>query len=900
MAHVKASTSEGRISGALLKTKLYVPHLRPDRVPRQRLLQRLNEGLPGRKLTLISAPAGYGKTTLLAQWIAQAEHPVAWLSLDGGDDDPARFLAYLAAALRRLPEFPSPPGPDGVQPAGDGEAQLTALINQASELPKLAVLVLDDFHRLTEPIVHRCVAYLVDHMPPTLAVVVATRADPPLPIARLRAEGQLTEIRQAELRFTPEEAADFLHRAMGLELTEEQVVALTGRTEGWVAGLQMAAASLRQRDDVEAFIDTFAGSHRYIMDYLMEEVLHRQPPELQTFLLQTSILDRMSAPLCDAVLLQGPPAGSQSVLEELDQANLFVTPLDDRRVWYRYHRLFADLLRRQLKERDANIISELHGRASRWYEHQALLPESIEHALAAADFERGATLVERVIEPLTKRSELKTLRDWLGALPEEVLRRRPELCAYHAWLLLLGGEPVRTIESRIAAMREHADGAPGHVKAVRALVTISQGRIDGVPELVEGALETLTEEDGFWHSVAQWLRDLLRLSEGDLRGEEAESLRQLVHDHLDSQNVLLSVIGLCNLGELRVKQGRLREAEALFERALSRATDAHGERLPVAGEPLIWLGELARERNDLPTAEGYLITGLELIRQWGPVPAIEGYITLARVRYAQGDDSGTDRALEEAGRLAVMFDATEMDDHLVALARARIAALRGEFEAVERWAASRGLDAVDPEDLQIDATMELHLRKYDLVVLGLSRILAERPREALAFLQPLLSWVAGKGRWGLGIEILALEAAAYGMMGEIDKALSRAEEAMARAGPEGYVRLFVEIGDPMARVLYRAAQEGLSADYAGHLLAAFPKSAGPATARRSLIEPLSDRELEVLAAIAAGLTNQETAQRLYISERTVKWHASNIYGKLQVSNRTEAVARARSLGILPQ
>jgi LuxR family maltose regulon positive regulatory protein len=639
------------------------------------------------------------------------------------------------------------------------------------------------------------------------------------------------------------------------------------------------------------------------MDYLMEEVLQRQSAEIQTFLLQTSILEQLSAPLCDAVSVPPPRAGSHSILEHLDQTNLFVTPLDDRRIWYRYHRLFADLLQRQLRQRWPDLVPELHRRASAWYEEQDLVPESIEHALVAGDFERAAMLIERVAEALMMRSELMTLRNWLDALPEPILYQRPQLCAYHAWLLLLGGESVRAVESRITALRDYTNAEPGQIHAVRALIAVSQGRIDGVPALTERALETLTEDDGFWYSVARWLRDLLQVSDDDLHTEDTGPLRRLIHTQLDSRNVLLAVIGVCNLGELRLKQGRLREAEELFSRALSRATDAGGQRLPIAGEPLIWLGELARERNDLPAAEDYLMEGIERIREWGPVAAIDGYTNLARLRYAQRDEIGAAEAIEQANRLAVMFDATEMDDHMVAMCRARIAALQGDFAAVERWAESRGLDGLDPDDLQLDATVELHLRKYELVVLGLARVLEGRPREALPFLKPLLSYVAAKGRWGLSIETLALQAAAHHLLGETARALARLERALARAEPEGYVRLFVEIGEPMALLLYEAAQHDVFPEYAGRLLAAFPEPAEPAAASqqpRALIEPLSQRELEVLAAIAEGLSNQEAAQRLYISERTVKWHASNIYGKLQVSNRTEAVARARSLGILPK
>ena len=887
----------------LLQDKLYVPPIRPVLVPRPRLIARLNEGLrPACKLTLVSAPAGFGKTTLLGEWIRQIDRPAAWLSLDERDDDPARFWAYLAAALGSLPGFPY--SSNLAEPSVPGERWLTSLLNQISQLPAPAVLVLDDYHLVTNDAVQEHVAFLVAHLPPALHLVIATRADPPLPVARLRARGQLIEIRQQDLCFAQAEAATFLREVMGLELSADEIAALSERTEGWIAGLQMAAVSMQQRDDLSGFVRAFAGSHRFVMDYLMEEVLGRQPADLQAFLLYTSILERLSAPLCDAVCTRRPEAGSQSTLEYLEGANLFVTALDDRRTWYRYHRLFADLLQRELAERDPEQIPGLHQRASAWYEAHELLPESIEHALAAGDVERAATMIEQVVEPLLMRSEVTALRRWLGALPEASLDRHPELCAYHAWLLLLGGAPLRSVESRIAAVREHVASpssvAWGQLQSVRALIGLFQGQLDQAAALIEEARATLTEEDGFWYGMAQWMWEVLQAPEAG-SAEEMAPLQGLIRSQIDRQNVLLAVVGLCNMGELRAKQGRLREAEALFRRALAQATDAAGERLPIAGEPLIWLGELSRERNDLAAADHYLCEGIELLGRWGRIAAIEGHVSLARLRQAQGDQAGTRDVLDEAERLAELFDATDMDDHVVALARARIAALQGDRQTVARWIQERGLNALDPDDLQIDATIALHVRKYELVTLGLARILWDRPREALPFLEPLLAEVTAKGRWGLGIEILALQAAAHHMLGNTAQALACLEESLARAEAEGYTRLYVEIGEPMAQLLYEAAQRGIHAEYAGRLLAAFPKPVAPAAASKQaegLIEPLSEREHDVLAAIAEGLSNQEIAARLYISERTVKWHASNIYGKLQVSNRTEAVARARALGIL--
>jgi LuxR family maltose regulon positive regulatory protein len=891
----------------ILTTKLHIPSPRPNLVPRQRLLERLDQGLQCR-LTLVSAPAGFGKTTLLSEWIRGLQTGgspsirAAWISLDEADNDPARFSAYLAASLRGVGEGIDQLGERGIEWAGSSipESHLVRLINRAAALPHTVVLVLDDYHLITSQAIHDAVTFLIDHLPENLHLVLATRADPPLALPRLRARGHLIELRQSDLRFTREEVATFLRSVMGFALSAWDVDALEARTEGWIAGLQMAAVSMQQRDDLSGFVRAFAGSHRYVMDYLLEEVLHRQSIEVQTFLIHTSILERLSAPLCDAISLQDGQAGSQSVLEYLEQSNLFITPLDDHRVWYRYHRLFADLLRRQLSQHYPDLVPELHRRASAWFEEHALLSDSIEHALAAGDLERAAVLIERVADPLLMRSEVVTLRRWLDALPETVLRHHPGLCAYHAWLLLLGGEPLRIVERRMAVV-EQGDLTSGTIQAVRALIAVFEGELERVAELTERARALLTEEDGFWYLIAQWLWDLWHTSEGDLTGADAVPLRHLIRSQIENQNVLLAVLGLCSLGELRAKQGHLQEAEQLFRRALAQATDSQDGRLPIAGQPLMWLGELARERNDLPAAERYLTAGLDLISQWGRIAAIDGYTALARLQQAQGDAQAAYEALEQAERLAVMFDATEMDDEIVALCRARIAALEGAFTAVERWVESQGLDTIDPADLQIDASVRLRLRKYELATLGLARIREGRPREALAFLEPLLPEVTAKGRWGLGIEILALQAAAYHMVGETPQALICLEEALARAEPEGYVRLFVEVGEPMAQLLYEAAQRGIFPAYAGRLLAAFPRPSSRITAPRqaeSLIEPLSERELEVLAAIADGLSNQEIAHRLSITERTVKWHASNIYGKLHVSNRTEAVAKARSLGIL--
>lgn len=462
------SIPENHQAQTILATKLYVPRPRAGFVRRERLLRRLEAGLApqerpdGHKLALIAAPAGYGKTTLLAEWIAQTRLPVAWLSVDEGDNDPGRFLTYLTAALETLPGFALSLSADGPSPSG--EAHVTSLLNRASQLPEPAALVLDDLHRVEASAVYEVIVELIEHLPPTLRLIVGTRADPPLPIARLRAAGQLTEIRQADLRFTDEEAASFLRDTMDLSLNQDQVTALAKRTEGWAAGLQMAAASLLRRDDVDSLIRTFAGSHRYVMDYLVDEVLQEQPPEVRGFLLRTSVLQRLSAPLCSAVLGEDGPGNAPSILAYLDGANLFITPLDESRVWYRYHGLFADLLQRQLRDTAPESIAGLHSRASCWHEEQGLLSDSIEHSLAAGTFEHAASLIERAADPLMVRSEFVTLRTWLRRLPEAVLQEHPTLHAYQAWLLLLAGKPWRTVEACLSAPLSSTEAQPGETR----------------------------------------------------------------------------------------------------------------------------------------------------------------------------------------------------------------------------------------------------------------------------------------------------------------------------------------------------------------------------------------------------------------------------------------------------
>jgi LuxR family maltose regulon positive regulatory protein len=644
----------------LLATKLYIPSIRPELVSRPHLIERLNAGLH-RKLTLISAPAGFGKTTLLSEWVAACERPVAWVSLDKGDNDPTRFWAYFMAALQTLQadaaqaavgeaalsvlQSPQPP---------PIEALLTGLINEIASIPAPFILALDDYHLITTQPIHDALAFLLDHLPPPMHLAIATRADPPLPIARLRGRGQVTELRLTDLRFTPDEAAEFLNQVMSLELSADDVAALASRTEGWIAGLQMAAASMQGRKDTASFIQAFTGSDRYILDYLVEEVLHHQPRHIQTFLLQTAILDRLTAPLCDALLdirdwildideqteypisnTQYPISNlqSQTILEYLESSNLFIIPLDNERRWYRYHRLFADLLRQRLHQRHPDLVPILHQRASEWHEQNGLMAEAIEHALSGEDFERAAALVEQVAEATLMRSEVATFLSWVEALPDELVRARPTLCVFHAWALLWRGLPLDEVESRLQDVGEDVDLTPGKVAALRGFMAIFQGQLARATKLCRQALEQLPEDDVFWRSISTWMLSISELADGDLR-TGSRALDEVVRMSQKAGNVMIAVPAVCHLARLSDRQGQLHKAQAIYQRALELGTDESGRRLPIASEALIGLGRLSYEWNDLESAARYLEESIALSQQWSEAAALDAYVPLARVRQA--------------------------------------------------------------------------------------------------------------------------------------------------------------------------------------------------------------------------------------------------------------------------
>ncbi len=641
----------------LVATKLNIPPVREKRVLRPRLINRLNAGL-ARKLTLISSPAGFGKTTLLSEFAAGSDRPVAWLSIDEDDNDTIRFIAYLIAALSTViqgfgesiyPVFQTPK-PERI------ESLLTLLINEiAAEFPPF-VLVLDDYHLISLPVIQEALAYIIEHQPGQMHVMIATRADPSLPLSRLRARDQLAEIRENDLRFTGTEAAEFLTRVMGLDLRGEELAAMEQRTEGWAAGLQLAALSLREQADKENFVRSFAGSNHYILDYLGQEVLNNQDQQVRTFLLQTSILKRLSAPLCESVT---GSADSQEILENLERNHLFIHPLDQERNWYRYHRLFKDFLIKSLQGSQPEQIGILHKKASLWFEGQGFVDEAIEHALSAGDHRRTMDLIEAAAESRLMRSEVSSIIRWIDALPDEVVASRPSMCLTQAWALMLRGGPLDVVESRLELVENSQvdDQQLGSAAALRAFLASIKGDAETSLEISQRALQLLPEDDLFMRSLVADNLGMVYLILGDFEAS-IEGFTQAAEISRQVGNVMIAVGALCNLAGLWMLQGQFQRAWSANMQALDLATDARGRRLPVAGKALLGLGEIAREWNDLDAATGYLNEGLELFRLFGELGSVLSYISLARIKEAQGDLEAAQEIVELARQLAVQFEAS--------------------------------------------------------------------------------------------------------------------------------------------------------------------------------------------------------------------------------------------------
>lgn len=921
----------------VLATKLFVPALRPQVVPRPRLIARLREGLrPGRKLTLISAPAGFGKTTLLSEWIADSQQRdaslrAAWISLDDGDNDPARFLAYLVAAFqgagRAQPASVRPP--PSVEQALTVEQTLTALINEVALVPHDTILVLDDFHLVDAAPVRDALAFLLDRLPSNVHLAMAGRSDPSLPLARLRGRGELTELRAADLRFTPDESAAFLNEVMGLTLSATDIAALETRTEGWIAGLQLAALSMRDRSDIAGFIRAFTGSHRFVIDYLVEEVLQRQPDEVRSFLFRTAILDRLSGPLCDALTGQ---AGGDEMLEKLERENLFVAPLDDHRRWYRYHHLFADVLRARFPAEWRDSLPDLHRRASEWYERNNLPEDAVRHALAAEDFERAANLIEGAVPALRKGRQDATLLEWLTLLPAEVVARRPVLSVYLAWAMLIAGN-LDAVELRLrdaeaglgaaagqgsgprasmpgaamadpAAVGEELRMLPVMIAVYRASLAQALGDVAGTAEHARRALDLTEPGDHFGRAAAAGFLGLASWASGDLEAglRAFAEVRTTLRLAGNTADVLGTTVVLA---DMLIPLGRLRDARRAYDEALQLAS-AQGEPAPQPMADLhVGISELHLERNELDAAREHLLAAQALGERASlPENRYRWFVAMARVREAEGNPDAALDLLTEAERLYARGFFPEVRP--IAALRARVWITQGRLAEARDWATGQGLSAAEVSYLGEFAQITLAR-----LLIAEHRADPERGaiQDALALLDRLFEAAEAGGRTGIVNEVLLLQALAHQARGRLSLALVSLERVLGQAEPEGYLRLFLDEGAPLAELLGEAAQRGILPEQVSRLRRAFRPAATagadppqPAMPRADMPqaagEALSERELHVLRLLATDLTGPEIARELYLSLNTVRTHTRHIFGKLSVNSRPAAVRRAEELDLL--
>ena len=902
----------------LLITKLHVPPVPPGWLTRPRLSKRL-EAARHCRLTLVCAPAGFGKTTLLSEWTAMQDAwsrgsapATAWLSVDKEDNDPERFWTYFVAALQTVQSDLGQRSLDMLETgkAPSIRAVLTTLVNDISEAKRDFVLVLDDYHEITSRSVHESLAFLIDHLPPQAHLVLATRVDPPLPLARLRVRGQLNEVRAVDLRFTTDEAAAFFNDVMELGLTIDNVKALDSLTEGWIASIRMAAISMQGCENIPSFIAEFAGTHRHIMDYLVEEVLGRQEGSAQQFLVQTSVLDRLSAPLCNAVT--GGDNG-QEMLDHLQSANLFVVPLDESRKWFRYHHLFADLLRDRLQKTQPDLVPVLHRRASAWFEHEGLSSEAIQHALAAKAFDRAADLIESVAVPLISQGKISAPQGWLEKLPEDVILSRPWLCIGLANVRSARGqltaiEPlVRAAEAVLSRARSKktAEDAEAerrirnHLTTLRIPLFLARGEIDEAIHLCHEGLKQLPDDQptvrcmfALYLGLAHWMK--AEMPKAMLYLEEAAIYGQT------TGNFFITLVAMGHLADIYVRQGRLHLAAETSRKAIRLGTEwGGGEPLPATSYAHICLAQILYQWNEIEEAIHYVNRAIQLGRQGVQMTiAVMAVPGLAPLTELIGQTTALSDALDELEGVAAASHSAMMS-RITSAWRARLALARGNVGEALQWEATRESPKSDS-----DEGLEFPL-EFEYLTLARLKIARGQLHGVPAMLERVRKKAEEEGRIGSVIEILALLATTLRAQGRTDEAMTTMQRALSLAEAEGFVRIFVDAGEPMAELLRSALARQIMPDYVSGLLASF----GTATGRggsipfsgprvKPTMEPVTGRELEVLRLLAAGASNKQIAEELVLVTGTVKAHLLNIYRKLDVHNRTQAVARARELNLL--
>jgi LuxR family maltose regulon positive regulatory protein len=865
---------------------------------------------------------------------------VAWLSLDEADNHLSRFLTYLIASLQSVDNkigqkaVVALQSPDGI----NLEDVLTNLINDIAAFPHDIVLILDDYHVIETPQIDQAITFFIEHLPTHVHIVIASRIDPTLPLSRLRARNQMIELRANNLRFTSGEAAEFLNQTMGLDLSSQDVKALTERTEGWVTGLQMAAISMQGRPDTTSFIQAFTGSHRFVLDYLVEEVLMRQPEHVRNFLLQTSILERLTGSLCDSVRFgetksPGSSLGTavnegqdgNKMLANLERENLFVIPLDDEREWYRYHHIFADVLRDRLAEEQSDQIPILHQRASDWYAENDLTPEAVHHALAAENFERVAALVELSWQTMDASFQSAVWLDWVKELPDDLIRNRPVLSTQYAWALIDRGNPEiaearlqnaeRWLDTNKARSTQREDIAtemvitdatlfqslPAMIALARANQAQYQGDPSGTIRYAEQALKLLPEEDHIWRAQATVLSGITNWASGNL-DEAQKALADWSDSMQKAGNLYFAVATSFALADIMIAQGHLQEAVRTYQQSLELASEAGEFVLQIIAHHHLGLAMLYHEMDDEEASAQHLQKCEKLGKQSNLIDWPHRWcLAQAQLKTSAGDWEAALDLLDEARRVYIQNPVPDIRP--VESLKARIFLKQGRLVKAQTWVHNRGL-AADDEISYLSEFEHLTLARVFIAQYQNDQTHKDI-HKAVTLLDRLLLAAQEKGRNGSILEILITQALAYETQGNTATALAPLEQALTLAEPEGYLRIFVDEGSWMTRLLYNAMKRGIKPDYVQRLLGAFHLNEAiqqeAANAHGLLaegVEPLSERETEVLQLISEGLTNQEIAGKLHISLHTVKGHARNIYGKLGVKNRTQAIAKGKALGIL--
>lgn len=887
------------MSTPLLSTKLHIPASHSLLVPRPELIDLLNQSSHS-KLTLISAPTGYGKTTILCQWLSTCSLPIAWLTVDKADNDPARFLSYLIAALQRVEPDLGNGALDVLQNSGvvsagarsPIEQAFTLLLNDLTSGSRPLILILDDYHLIENTRIHQLVTYLLDNQPEQLHLVIATRVDPPLPVSRLRAQAQLIEVRVGDLCFSNDESFEFYNDVMGLSLSMEQVAVLERRTEGWIAGLQLSAISMRDHEDIMGFIEAFTGSHRFILDYLTEEVFNRQSSEVRAFLLKTAILDHLNASLCNAITRRDD---SQEILELLDEINLFIVPLDDERRWYRYHHLFSDLLQQRLQREYPELVPALHQQASSWYEENGFVLNAVSHALNAGEFERTADLIEKSGWSVIMRGELATLLSWLGYLPEELLRSRPQLVFFNIWALAYSGA-LEEIEQKLQNVDLHS--VQGEVATVRAHIAAVHGDITLAIALAREASEQLSAENTLLRGIVAQTLGLAYHWSGNPRAASQE-LSRAIKLSQEADEPFLTMTAMAFLGRALEVQGELHQAANTYQQMLELVDQPGRHPVPFAGMAYVGIAGLLYEWNDLEGAKAHAIKGINLSEQGGFIPyQLAGSIILAHVSLACGDLPGAQKIMAQVGHLEQKCDYA----YVLAISselRTELWLEQGKLSTALQWAKHHPLIQTSKPSLafeveQITAVRILLARNEQLPRASANQIVI-----CLKHLDWLLEEARTAERAGSIIRLLVLQAKTLLIQGNHEAAVIKLGEALSLAKPEGYMRVFINEGALIEELLRRIGSRGITPRFVVELITAIQKSPQHENIEtQALIDPLSKRELEVLHLLADGYSNLDIADRCVITVGTVKAHTASIYRKLNVNSRTQAVARARELELL--